>query len=63
MDNKLVKLLYIIGNTLIYIAILYCITVCWQRLEIVIEGVKHTSKVDTVIAMILAYFIFKAIDE
>lgn len=57
MDNKLAKLLYIIGDILIYIAILSCITICWQRFEIIIEGSKHTSEVDSIIAMILAYFI------
>lgn len=40
-----------------YIICLLCVSACWVGFEYVIEGAVHTSKVDSIIAMVLSYFI------
>lgn len=39
-----------------YIICLLCVSACWVGLEYVLEGAVHSSDVDSVVAIILSYF-------
>lgn len=47
----------IIQNILRYYYVLLIITVCWIGIEYVVDGVIHSSEADSIIAMVLSYFI------
>ena len=48
---------------IVWIAVLFFITLCWTGAEYIFEGVVHTSEIDAYVASILAVYIVRDINH
>lgn len=46
-----------IRKILNYFICLFFVSVCWVGLEYILEGAVHSSDVDSIVAVILSYFV------
>ena len=48
---------------IVWIVVLFFITLCWTGAEYIFEGVVHTSEVDAYVASILAVYVVRDINH
>lgn len=61
--GRLEKILDCVAYFVVWMVVYIMISLCWTGAEFRIDGVVHTSKVDTWVACILAYHATKWIDR
>ena len=56
------KILNFIGKALAWAIVAAIISLCWIGAEWLIEGAVHSSKIDTCVALVLAYYMVRGVD-